>query len=278
METPTQEELQQIWDQEAGSVDGKSVTTETPTTTEVVPDPAPTSTEAPPVDPTAKAVEELRSQNTELQERLRKQESNIGNIFQTLKRTQDELAAGKAAVGDTRNAPSSQQITAASASAENWGRLKEDFPEWATGIEERLALIPTTPAGMSEAHVQELMQTQEKNLRAAFAMDMAESRVEFRHPDWKATVINPEFRAWADKQTEEVKALGGSNNSRDAIRMLDLYEVAKTRPASQVTQERTQRLATAASTPRGNQGRVSKGPDDMTDTEWWEHLAKQKHA
>lgn len=282
MSTP--QELQAMWDQEAAAATANPAEDTPPPETDaaaaptepaVQPEPEP----APQPDPVQQALEELRATNAQLQERLRRTEGHIGGLTSELKRTKEALSAGQAAAQQTNDAPSNAQMQTASKNPEAWERLKEDFPEWADGVEAFMSsrLTGLQPGGQSPEQVQQLLQQQEAALRADMQRQMAELQVETRHEGWKETVRSPEFSTWVMQQAPEIQALATSDAPRDAIRMLDLFNAAKAKPATAVTQDRKSRLA-ASATPRGDGVPVRKSLDTMSPQELWDYEAKRRVA
>lgn len=275
-------ELQAMWDEEAAATAKETPeatpAVETPPEPEAVAEevPAETPAEVPPetpVDPN----EELRATVAQLQDRLRKTEGHIGGLTSELKRTKEAMAAGTAAAQSTNGeAPTSTQMQTASKNPAAWDKLKNDFPEWAEGVEAYMA-TRQAPQGLTPEQVQERLQQQEAALRAEMAAQLNELRVETRHEGWKETVNSAEFFAWAKAQSPDIQALAASDSPSDAIRMLDLYKSAKAKPVADVAQERKSRL-TASATPRGDNTTPRKSVDDMTPRELWEFEAKRRAA
>jgi len=282
----THEELQAMWEEEAAAAAKGDDTQATPAeetppeqtaSTESEPQasaPEQTSTDTPAVDPT----EELRSHIAQLQDRLRKTEGHIGGLTSELKRTKDALAAGTAAAQQTQGeAPTSTQMQTAAKTPEAWEKLKADFPEWAEGIEAYMATRQpgAQAAGITPEQMQERLQQQEATLRAEMATRVNEMFVETRHEGWKDTVKTPEFAAWAQVQSPEIKALAASDNPADAVRMLDLYKKSTETPATSIATDRQSRLA-ASATPRGEKVAPRKGVADMTPEELWDYEANRR--
>ena len=270
----TQQELQALWEEEAKKPE-EAPAAETPPPAPEVTEPEPVEEVA--IDPVQQALDELRATNTQLQERLRKTEGHIGGLTSELKRTKEQLSAGQAAAQVATEAPTSTQMAAAAKNPESWDRLKSDFPEWAEGVDafvsSRLAGIQT--GGSDPAQMQQLLQQQEAALRADFTRQLAEVQIESRHEGWKDIVQAPEFGAWVNAQTPEIKALAASDSPRDAVRMLDLYSASRAKPATDITQDRKSRLA-ASATPKGDAVPARKSLDTMSPQELWEYEAKKR--
>ena len=120
-------------------------------------------------------------------------------------------------------------------------------------------------------YVQQQLATERETMKVA----LEEARVEGKYENWRDTVNTPDFAAWYALQPNEIKNLADSPAARDAIRMLDLFHVAKAKPASEIRQERGARLAAAATT-RPGQTPPPKTMDDMSPEELWNYEAKKR--
>lgn len=144
--------------------------------------------------------------------------------------TQAATEAAKAATAAGDDAPTQAQITAASASSEKWNRIKEDFPEWAEAMEERISGIrPGTAADIDgiENRIKESMGSSLAEVREE-ARQMA--RIDAVHEGWEETVKADTFKTWLEAQPEETQALAGSSKAKDAIALLDAFKQASTPP------------------------------------------------
>jgi hypothetical protein len=102
-----------------------------------------------------------------------------------------------------------------------------------------------------------------------------EARVEGKYEDWRETINTPDFAQWFAIQPNEVRALADSPHGRDAIKMLDMFNNVRTKPASEIRQERGARLAAAATT-RPGQTPPPKTLDDLSPEELWNYEAKKR--
>jgi len=221
------------------------------------------------------------AQMQQLTQRLRQAEGHIGGLKSQL--TQAAAAAQRvtAAGGE---APSAKQIVEAQKSPEAMKRLKEDYPEFGSYMEEalneRLAGIEERLRGVSTPSTQPQPDPAQRPLTAADMESMREEirremQVEMHHEGWKDTVKQPAFLGWLQRQQPEVQMLAASESPRDAIRLLDLYGEARS-----TTQQRTQRLNSAAAMPNGRQARGprQKSLDEMTPDELWKYLDEKDAA
>lgn len=288
----TQERIQEIWNEEAKRLDaGEQPAFEdqaaVPQDEEPVPqiesEPEP-EVQAQPEDPLAGVPEAVRAKlaqidqlaqtNAQLLQHIKTAEGRVAAMqreFQQAKAAQQAVAP--------QSAPSQGQLAAATKSVEKWEQLKQDFPEWAGAMEEKLSAelsrFQPQQAGLSSERVQELVQQQVEQARSEMARTIEEVRVDAKYENWRETINTPDFMQWFVIQAPELKALADSTASRDAIRLLDLYHQSRSKPASEIRQERGARLAAAATT-RPGQTPPPRTLDDMSPTELWQYEAAQR--
>jgi hypothetical protein len=135
------------------------------------------------------------------------------------------------------------------------------------GVSQQQNLTPEQVAGYVQQQVSET--------RQEMARELEKARIEGKHEDWEMTVNTPEFVNWFSVQTPETRALAGSASAKDAIRMLDMFQSAKAKPASEIKQERGARLAAAAVT-RPGQVAPPKTLDDLSPEELWNYEATKR--
>jgi hypothetical protein len=276
-----EQEAQQIWDQldaeDAGSAPAPSADDSPPQGASLDADPAEQSAEQSADrrgDEEAPSSERalmdkiagLESMLTQVTTRLRNAEGHIGGLGSQLKQ-QVQAAQQVAAKGG--EAPSVQAIRAASSDPEAMRALKQDYPEFANAmesalnerlqqIEQRLETQPAPAMQQPSVSQQDIQQ-----LRSELA-------VEVRHPGWQGRVQTPEFVGWLQRQPREVQMLAASESPQDAIRLLDLHDST----AKATTNQRNQRLSSAAAIPSGRTGSSvrTKSVEDMTPQEYWRYL------
>lgn len=193
---------------------------------------------------------------------------------------QREFDVAKQARLKTDDAPTEKAIEAAAKKSEKWEKLKEDFPEWAEAMDERLgsmaparAFDPTQIQGLVDERLSKAQQDFDRKLQA-----IQMERIEEKHEGWLEKINTPDFAAWMNAQPAEVKALAESDKPRDAIKMLDLFEQArKPKPSVEqaaIEQERQSRLDMAA-TRKGPSAPPPKGDEEMTEDEIWNQEARR---
>jgi hypothetical protein len=284
------EEAQQLWDEEASKLDADdqsanqsmatapedSLLEDEPIAEEAAPD-------VEPEDPLAglsdvvraklAQIDELATANAQLLHHVKTAEGRVAAMqreFQQARVAQQQVAP--------QEAPSQGQIVNAAKNPEKWEQLKEDFPEWAGAMEEYVASklgSVQSQQGLDPQQVAAFVQQQVDQTKAEMRQAIEEARVDGKYENWKDTVNTLEFTQWFTVQSPETRALANSDSARDAIRMLDLFHETKKRSASDIKQERGQRLAAAATT-RPGQTPPPKTLDDMSPEELWNYEAAKR--
>lgn len=284
------EEAQQLWNEEAAKLDADDQSADQQMATapedslledEPIAEEAAPSEE--PEDPLAglsdvvraklAQIDELATANAQLLHHVKTAEGRVAAMqreFQQARVAQQQVAP--------QEAPSQGQIVNAAKNPEKWEQLKEDFPEWAGAMEEYVAskLGSVQPQqGLDPQQVAEFVQQQVDQTKVEMRQAIEEARVDGKYENWKDTVNTLEFTQWFTVQPPDVRALANSDSARDAIRMLDMFHETKKRSASDIRQERGQRLAAAATT-RPGQTPPPKSLDDMSPEELWNYEAAKR--
>lgn len=289
----TQEQLQELWNEEANKLDAGDETPaaepqaaapevdNTPPQEEPV---AEAPQQAEPADPLAGLPEEVKAALA----KINQLEQANAQLLHHVKTAEGRVAAMQREFQQARQAattvapeqaPTQGQMAAAVKNPEKWEQLKQDFPEWAGAMEEKLAAelsrFKPQQAGLTPEQVAGYVQQQVAQTKAEMTRTIEEARIEGKYENWRETVNTPEFMAWFAQQPQDVRSLADSTAARDAIRMLDMFQQAKVRPAAEVKQERGARLA-AAATVRPGQTPPPKTMDDLSPEELWNYEAKRR--
>lgn len=211
-----------------------------------------------------------------LEQRLRNTEGHIGGLTSEVKRFQKELQGATAAAAKASQAPTATQIAAASATMEKWQSLKNDFPEWAEAIDERLSGL--APAATPSVDVEGIRSEIREELGKEFDRKVEHRLVDIAHRGWRQLVNTSEFRTWLAAQPDDVRRLSASEYAEDAIDLIDRYKASvkvSSKTADQIETEKRARLSAAAAAPRGGGTTpvLRKSVEDMTDDEYWAYLA-----
>lgn len=288
----TQEQMQELWNEEAKKLDaGDTPAVETQAA-------APEVEETPPQEDVPQAQEQAQEQPADplaglpaevkaaLAEINQLKQSNAQLLHQ-VKSTEGRVAAMQREAEQARraqqavapqDAPTQGQIATAAKNPEKWEQLKQDFPEWAGAMEEyvasKLGGISVQP-GVQADQVTSYVDRKLAEERAAMTKAIEEAKVEGKYENWRETVNTPDFAQWFALQAAEIRALADSTAGRDAIRLLDAYHQAKAKPAAEVKQERSARLAAAATT-RPGQTPPPRTLDGMSPEELWNYEAAKR--
>ena len=322
-ETLTEEQEQAIWDEEdepAGQIEAED---ESPVVIadgtddkpeggdfedegEVVPkgdkpEVSPAGEEAKP-DPIAELNKAIAGLSQTLTNELRAVNGRVGGLQDTVKQmrtVQAEAAVAKAAAAP--GGPSAQEIKDAEKSPAEWEALKNDFPDWASGVEKYVAskVQAAKPAAAPVVDIEALISERINPLveqRVAAVLDQRQQAekqqqavnqtLDTAYPGWVETVNSAEFITWQNSQPKGIQALAHSDDVNDAIALLKMFKpqpVTVTKTAAQVQAERKQRLNQSASPTKA----VTTGPrsavalDDLDEDQQWayyDRLDAQKAA
>ena len=236
------------------------------------------------VDPTLrKAFGEMSAKMKELDEvgyRLKQTESRIGAL-------QKQLHEAKKAE-EIKAAPTKEEIEKAAADETSWSELKEEFPEWASAIDARLAKDKSSlefeQKKLSDSQATTTKQIEDKIVKLQEMTETFEkSLLEVRHPDWEKTIETPEYQGWISKQPEEIKKLTTSKFAKDAVKVLNEFaktqniETQNNKSPAEIAAERKQRLKQAVSVD-GKKTKPVKAEIDMDEEELRKKLALEVWA
>lgn len=285
------EQMQELWDEEVNAraasddslpgMDSPAPTDQDPTPlVEPEPAPAPVADDDPfaslpdAVKAKLAEIDAIKDANAQLLHHVRSAEGRVAAMqreFEQARVAQQQVAPSEA--------PSQQAIARAAANPEKWEQLKSDFPEWAEAMEgyvgAQLASLQV-PQGLRPEEVAIFVRQQVDASKAEMGRLLEEAKIEGKYEDWRDIVNTSDFASWYAVQKPEIKALAESNNARDAIKMLDMFNDAKARPAEAIRQERGARLAAAAAPTRGASAPPPKSLDSMTPAELWEYEATKR--
>lgn len=154
-------------------------------------------------------------------------------------------------------------------------KLREQYPEMSTTMEDRLAAISADVlAKVPTIDEKTLAETVKNTLKAEIAFELAVERVEEAHPGWQQEKETPEFRQWQKTASPEVQKLAMSARATDAIKMLDVWKESKKpqKSPAEIEAARLKRLEQAQAT-EGRKLPVAKAEADMTEAELRAHIA-----
>lgn len=247
-------EEQGLADFEAGYDDNATQTTT----------PEPVAVEEAPASKLAQITEEqfqtLLAKSTAIDEIKAENKRQFDSMFGRLGGLQQTINQLQSAGQKVSDKPTNDQVKEALSSPKEWDELKSEYPEWANAVEK------FTDHRMSGVDPDSIAKMVEQQLSAKSATDeerIIKTSLNAAFPGWEKELKTPEFAAWREAQSDEIKALGASNDVGDAARMLRLYEKSKDAPIAQPknTASREKRIA-AAVAPRGLGGHQTVNTDD----------------
>ena len=220
------------------------------------------------VNPVIKAeLEALRSRvstSDAMEERLKQAERRLGSV-------QNELHAAKEAAKTASEAPSKEQILEATENQKAWDELKDDFPEWAQGIESRIAAtsaeirkeLPNVSA------IREEISNEFNQRYTDLESRLTGGIIASRHPNWQEDVNSDEFQSWRQENN-----VADTLDPAVAIAHLNAYHEYKSSKPSvkDIKAEREQRLKTAENV-TGRKLNAPKSEADMSEEELRAHIA-----
>lgn len=255
---------------------------ETPPAEPIAAEPEPEPAPAAPVDPWAGVSPAVREQLEglsskvgsldQIDHRLKQFESRVGSI-------ERERHAAKLAATTAAEAPSQKQMDDAAKSTEKWNELKGVWPEWAEGIEERLAGISAAPKVDLTAIREQIREEVRADMRTEVNETLEKRFVKYAHPQWETTVKTPEFNTWLTEQPGATKALADSEHAEDAITVFDSYATFQKTQKSNVDilADREKRLK-IAETKDGQRLPPAKSEADMSEDELRQSIAKEVYG
>lgn len=154
------------------------------------------------------------------------------------------------------------------ANTSNWDEFKEEFPEFAAALDERLSEI-----GVREKQLDERFQQLENQVKplAQQAVDAAlkseYAALEAAHPDYETVASSNEFNEWLGLQPVPVQQLIDSDNAADAAYLLDNFKRATGHntdaSASQTYQQNQAKLQANVAVPSTRRARTQISDDDF---------------
>jgi len=228
----------------------------------------------------AKAVAML---DANIKSKFRDIDGKFGGLSQQFTTFKTEVAAARTPVQTADEAPSKGQIAAASANSAKWNQLKDDFPEWADAIEERLSsLMPKQEAKPAKAETPAVEQKPVSDPRVDdMSLQLETMRTKEAHPDLKEIVDSDGWKVFMAGLPAQLQMLASSRKAEDAIFLLDHYKSSTTQKSStQLAAERQGKLRNAVNPVRGQATprRSVVSLDDMSEEQLFDYYAAQETA
>jgi len=203
--------------------------------------------------------------------RLKQTERRIGSI-------QNEFHNANQAAKEVEDAPSKAEMAAAAEDDKAWDELKEDFPEWATAVENKIA---AASAGFKQPDVSDIRENLSSVKDSMVTSEVFEKRlVNLMHPGYEQTIQSPEYTDWITKQPEDVQQKANyGTTADDAVHVLNLFKqstVTHQKTPEEIAAARDKRLENSISTPSGPKSRPPKSEADMSEQELRQTIAKEE--
>jgi len=236
-----------------------------------------------PVDPAVQAMlDKLESRLKGIDEisyRVKQTESRIGSLQNAV---HNQMQMAKKAADEVKNAPSKEEIVAATKDDDKWDELKEAYSEWAEimdGMDERLA-AKSAKAPDIEAIKKSIREELDTNFDAKLNKQQKAFEVRlttFAHKDWPEIVKSPEWEQFINNADYVTQQRSLSDNADDAIYVLDKFKESrntKKQTPDDIEQARKNRLRSAQTVRTNNKTeKTNKSEADMTDEEYRAHIA-----
>jgi hypothetical protein len=201
-----------------------------------------------------------------LLKRVRHLEGKFGTVNSTLNKLVQLAETQTARQG--HEAPTREQIEAATQSNEKFETLKEEFPEWAEAMTEQSASLKADIKADIKDDLDGLVSREDAERMAEAArtqarhyarldgwFDRSGTRLAARAEElgtfgsWEEIVADSKFGDWLEGQALETQELADSPNASDAITLLDLYvgfeENTTIDPEDEETSQEPKRLKNA---------------------------------
>lgn len=253
-----------------------------------------------PPNPVVEALQRLEQSNKEYSQSVTQ---SVGGLAEQLRMVNAEAAVAR----QTPGGPSQEAIDEAQKDVESWAKLKEDWPEWAGPIEQKLdhtIKAAIAAAGkVDEAKLEAMLwERVQKRLSDEKAAERAQAQADQqalqewkeRQKEGRAKVAEAgyadfnfdkppkEFDEWWNKQGEATRALRNSMDPSDVINLLNMYTASRPPPRTAATQR-------AQAEARTRQGvvpsqTVTQGPSrgidlsKMSYDELWDYKVNQDAA
>jgi hypothetical protein len=153
-----------------------------------------------------------------------------------------------------------------------WQQLKEDFPDWAEGVEAYVS--SRTPSAAPQPAVDvDAIKTEVANEFEAKRREDALEVVAIFDADWQKKAGTPEFRQWIDAQSPEYRQRALNTwKASEILATVRAFDASRKPAAPAAPNPRLRGATIPNGTARVN---LSKPVEEMTPQEYWAHLEAQ---
>lgn len=239
-------------------MDGETVETEdagfdgfgteelTPTETPVVEDKVEEVVEVPP-EPEAPAPEFMQITKSQFDDLMAKA-SQVDTLRSMSDKAFGKIGGIERVLTELRQSPQGQPVQL---SEDDFAELKGEFPELAElqmkGMQRLLGKLRVPQVDTSA--IEQMVGDRVTSTRSELVDTTLDAIVD---GDWKEEAKSEKFASWIEGQSNDIKALGGSDSLRDAAKLMRLYKNHRDAPPpAPVTTSSTSRRIAAAVSPKG---------------------------
>lgn len=212
-------------------------------------------------------IEALRKERDNYRHQFESNKGRVSAYQQQINSLQTQLASYVQQGGSKEQA---QEELAKEVNDSSWEELKEDFPEIAKAVENKLSSINQRVdemvgqrIGQIEQQIQPLAQQADE---AALGREYA--ALEAAHPDYQTIADSSEFAQWLGQKPEPVQRMIESNSAADAAYLLDTFKAESGQRSeqrrSQNQQQNRQRLELNVAVPSTRTKRREVSDDDFS--------------
>ena len=211
--------------------------------------------------------------------RLKQTESRIGSVQNKLFNEEQAKSKKQQADAGQQRPPEEKASTAPKeVTLEEWEQFKEDFPEIAAPLEERLSAIKVETDPQILQQMQEALQNEINSVREAFSAELERRTLTLSHRDWEKIIQSQEYNDWLADQPDEIQDKTLSPYAADAIEVLDRFKAsrkARKKSPSEIASERERRLRQSMTLQTSHSEQPVKSELDMTEAELRQKIARE---
>lgn len=209
-------------------------------------------------------LDQLAEMVPKLNTTLKETAGRVGSLQSQLAKQQQELASQ----------PTPAEVEQAAKGKKSWQAIKEEYPDWADGIES--LVNERAKPGVDREQLEQQIAQQYREQLAAETAKLSKSIVRRAYPTWEQDVATPDFRSWMSAQPETTQALASSTDPEDAIALLSNFYSSR-KPTPQDKQRKLEAAAETRVPARQSAAPVAPVDDDATSAEdIWAQEAKKR--
>lgn len=166
----------------------------------------------------------MEESNKSLQHRIDSDNGRVGALQRKINGLEGDIQTIRST--STKDQPSTEQITEAMATDENWDKFAEDYPEVAAAIDGRLGKHQEAIDVSLGAQNEQINNTLAPVVQKQVDDDMKEANdaVAEEFPTWQDAVVTQDFNDWISTQSPGVQGLADSDDVQDASSLIGLYD------------------------------------------------------